>query len=317
MFGAGDLLGRALRAMAYAVMLVLGLALVAANAEAGKKKKTIAKPEDPPMRFMIVRSSAPGCEPNCPEWISAEGRIYGSTSAQFKKILKQMGSRTLPVIVNSPGGDINAAMRMGRMIRAKDLDVAVGYTTFTGCKPSEKSCKPPKDDKGVYRGTLSSINAFCFSACPLILAGGKHRVVGIFASAGVHRVTSYYSKTVVTFREWYKIVKGKKRVVSRKEVGRKIVGSYASTKIDPKVSRSISGYLKEMGIGPGIQRAMESTPADQIHVLTMSELTDSNLIQSPNGSKLTAAELYGNADLCKAATPERNCVKRESVAAKP
>ena len=29
----------------------------------------------PKMRFVIVRSNAPGCEPICPEWISAEGSI--------------------------------------------------------------------------------------------------------------------------------------------------------------------------------------------------------------------------------------------------
>jgi hypothetical protein len=302
------------RAFLLLLTMVVGFALAGADAEAGKKKsKKFRPPEEPAMSFAIVRSAVPGCEPNCPEWIAAEGRIYSGTSARFKKVLKQMGERRLPVIVHSPGGDINAAMRMGRMIRDKGLDVAVGYTIFDGCKPSDNSCRPPKEDRGVYRGTLSSMRAFCYSACPLVLAGGEHRLVGMFAMAGVHRVTSYYSKTVVTYREKYKVVKGRKRVVSRIEVGRKIVGSYASTKIDPGISTSLRKYFKEMGVGPKVQKLMEATPADTIHVLSIADMAEAKLIASPNQSALTAAELYGNADLCKAAAPERNCVKRDSA----
>jgi hypothetical protein len=299
--------------MLFLIAAAIAFVMIGADAEAGKKsKKKIAEPQEPAMQFAIVRSAAPGCEPKCPEWISAEGRIYASTSAQFKKIVKMMGARKLPVIVNSPGGDINAAMRMGRLIRSKGLDVAIGYTVFKGCKPGDKSCKLPKAEKGVFRGAPSSLRAFCHSACPLVLAGGKHRVVGAFASAGVHRVTSYYSKTVITYREWYKIVRGKKRVVSRKEVGRKIVGSYASTKVDPKVNASLKAYFKEMGVGPGVQALMDSTPADQIRILTLQEMNETKLILSPNRSDLTAAELYGNADLCKVSVPRANCVERET-----
>jgi hypothetical protein len=317
MSGADVLFSRAWRVFSLGLAALVGAALVVAGAEAEKKRIATPKSEDAPMRIVIVRSSAIGCEPNCPEWISAEGRIYASSAGLLKKVLKEMGSRALPVIVSSPGGDINAAIRMGRMIRAKDLDVAVGYTAFAPCGPADKSCKPAPEDKNVYRGTLSSIRAYCFSACPLVLAGGRHRLVGVFASAGVHRITSYYSKTLITYREWYRLVKGKKRVISRKEVGRKIVGSYASTGINPAVSGTIRTYLAEMGIGASLQKLMEATPADQIHVLTMSELDETKLVLSPTGSYLTAAELYGNADLCKASVPERNCVKREAVAARP
>ncbi|TIV22294.1 MAG: hypothetical protein E5V90_34440, partial [Mesorhizobium sp.] len=52
-----------------------------------------AAKEDPPdlgptMRFVVVRSSATGCEPNCPEWISAEGTIEAGTPALFRRLLK-------------------------------------------------------------------------------------------------------------------------------------------------------------------------------------------------------------------------------------
>lgn len=39
------------------------------------------------MQFVVTRSSAPGCEPNCPEWISAEGDISAGTPALLKRTL--------------------------------------------------------------------------------------------------------------------------------------------------------------------------------------------------------------------------------------
>jgi hypothetical protein len=35
------------------------------------------------MRIVVARSSQPGCEPKCAEWISAEGDIVLATAEQF------------------------------------------------------------------------------------------------------------------------------------------------------------------------------------------------------------------------------------------
>ena len=139
---------------------------------------------DVAMQVVLVRSDV-ACEPDCPEWISAEGRIVPSTPAEFKRALKAMGDRRLPVIIHSPGGDVDAAMAIGRLIRAKQLDVAVGKTVFEGCAPGHKGCAP---SKGRYRGMAYSVNAFCASACPLVLAAGTERLVGEVAAAAVHEV---------------------------------------------------------------------------------------------------------------------------------
>jgi len=78
------------------------------------------------MRFIIARSSAVGCKLNCPEWISAEGAITADTPALLKRVLKKLGTRKLPIIVNSPGGDVDAALQLGRIIRKNGLDIAIG-----------------------------------------------------------------------------------------------------------------------------------------------------------------------------------------------
>jgi hypothetical protein len=153
-------------------ILLLGLCLVPIAAEAKPKVKKEPKP-DFSMQFAIVRGSSLLCEPNCPEWIWAEGEIRSDTAKRFKKFLKTVGDRKLPVIIQSPGGDVDAALAMGRMIRAKKLDVAVGYTTFSSCVPRQKGCDAAKI--GGYRGIAAVGFAYCNSACPLVLAGGTRR----------------------------------------------------------------------------------------------------------------------------------------------
>src|SRR5438552_2792022 len=105
-----------------------------------------------PMRFAIVRSNVEGCEPNCPQWISAEGAITQETPALLRKILKQAGKDRLPVLINSVGGDVDASLAMGDIIRANRLDVGVGWTFFAGCMPTSLACKLPEQQRGVYRG---------------------------------------------------------------------------------------------------------------------------------------------------------------------
>ena len=78
--------------------------------------------DTPPMRFVVVRSSEPGCEPVCAEWISAEGTIRAKTPGELKSLLKTLGGRKLPIVLFSPGGDVDAAMALGRLIRQNKLD---------------------------------------------------------------------------------------------------------------------------------------------------------------------------------------------------
>ncbi len=69
-----------------------------------------------PMRIAIVRNANSTCEPLCPEWISLSGMIMPETPSKLRKVLKQLGARRLPIVIDSNGGAVDAAMEMGRMI---------------------------------------------------------------------------------------------------------------------------------------------------------------------------------------------------------
>lgn len=119
------------------------------------------------MRAVIVRSSEAGCEPACPDWMQIEGEIRAGSAAEVHKALKQAGKRKLPVLIRSPGGCIDAALEIGRAIRKKGLPVAVAYTVCKDSAPHDKSCKLPKEQKGVYRGMASDVLALCTFACTI------------------------------------------------------------------------------------------------------------------------------------------------------
>jgi tetratricopeptide (TPR) repeat protein len=48
------------------------------------------------MRIVVVRSSKPGCEPKCAEWISAEGDIVLAAAEQLRKVVNSLGGGKLP-----------------------------------------------------------------------------------------------------------------------------------------------------------------------------------------------------------------------------
>jgi hypothetical protein len=275
---------------------------------ASQAQTLIAKPDRKPMRIAIVRASAGECEPNCPEWISAEGRITPASPAKLSRVLKAMGKRHLPVLIQSPGGDVEAALEMGRLIRARQLDVAVAATEFDGCAPEQKNCAVPKSAHGEYRGGASSLGAYCASACPLVLAGGQTRLVGQSAFAGVHQIIAYYTKMRVTTRTKYRMVKGKRKAAGKTVVRRKKLESYTSARIDKATGKALRAYLSDIGVSGTLLALMQKTPARDIYRLSSDELSQLQLVTGP-----ASAETLIDPSLCTGATPPGNCVARPEI----
>ena len=292
------------------LVLVLALLLVhAVTAEsATTKKKPVEKaPVSPPMAFAIVRSGINGCEPNCPQWISAEGQIMPGSASQFRKILKQAGKLRLPVVITSPGGDVEAALAIGQMIRERKLDVLVGWTLFTGCNPTVKSCKLPKAQKGVYAGLVMTSRGYCFSACPFVFAAGQKRILGNGAILGVHEITTQPITQRIRYNETYRIVNGKKKVLSRKVVSRKNIVGKTTTKLSKPFDKKLRAYLKTMGVSLTMLDLLHLAPPSAIHTLTAEEMKSTNLVTASGN----AAELVAHA-LCKTTPPADNCKEEKN-----
>lgn len=302
------------RALARLVLLALSLAMLAVAGQAAgtTAPKPAAAPSEPPMTVAVVRSSSPGCEPNCPQWIAAEGRITAQSPGLFKKALKLAGQTRLPVIITSPGGDVEAALAIGAMIRLRKLDVAVGWTLYSGCGPAQTDCELPKQQAGTFRGMVFTYRAYCASACPFILAAGQQRLLGPGAVAGVHQISTTMVQDRLLYREKYIIVSGKKEVISRTLISRKPAKSIVTTKLAKSLRRTLTAYLTTMGVGTGLLELFELAPPSSIHLLQPGEVTSTKLVTAfmPAGSLVETS-------LCQAATPAGNCVKLEPPALTP
>lgn len=282
--------------------LSLACALGVFVAAAPSQAATAQSEKSDGMRFAVVRSNAPGCEPVCPEWISAVGTIEPRSVGRLKTVLAKLGKRRLPIVLASPGGDVDAAMAMGRLIRKNRLDVVVGSTWFAACVPINEDCKPDAKFGGAYPGLALSDAAECASACPLMLAGGTRRVAGPGAYVGVHQITTTYNKERVTYQTFYKMVKGKKKVVKKKIVGRKRTGSYTTTDLSKPLRRKLESYLNEMAINVDLLDRIQETPASSLLRLDAAAMHSLNLVTNVGG----VADFTG-VQLCDAVPAASNC----------
>ncbi|MBW6423074.1 hypothetical protein KX729_16570 [Rhizobium sp. XQZ8] len=232
--------------------------------------------QDPPMTFVVVRDLR--CSDTCPEWISAEGQITSATPALLKKVLKAIGKQKMPVVLNSPGGDVDAAYKMGRMIRKAGLETTVGHTWLNDCPPQDKRCKAGIGKDGRSTGYSHPFRAGCFSACPLVLAGGTVRALSRWTYIGLHQITVTYRRVRVSYEVEYAMVNGRRKEVSRKEIGRKVQGRRTSTTLNKKDKAELTAYLREMGISPDAIDVMMSTPPDDMRIVPSAEALKLGLI---------------------------------------
>jgi hypothetical protein len=202
----------------------------------------------PPMRFVRVTSADPACTPNCPEWLSAEGRIEPGSAKAFADAIASLKGRRLPILIHSPGGSVADAGAMGELIRAKGLAVAVARTLITNCPEASPKCPDGP-------GTAITGGATCASACVLVFAGGVERLAAPSARIGVHQTTTLVSET-----------EGLAHLKSTRKI-------YEQQGVDA----AVEAYLAAMGVGDPVMTLMRKTSAASIRWLSLAELTDSHL----------------------------------------
>ena len=265
------------RSLSIVIVILAGLfarAPLVRPAEAFTPAEAVA-----PMSVTLVRSDAPDCGAHCPEWVAMTGKIGPETPAILSAVLARLGSRRIPVLVDSPGGAVEAAMAMGRAIRARKLDVAVAGTALTECDAADKACVARRR-AGERPGFVAGGTAVCASACALLLAAGTDRAVGANSYVGVHQMTAQrtFTRVINYFRIMRRMVGGRIVEVSRTLVSTKPVSSHtvrgaASEALYSEVDR----YLLGLGVGEAIMPLMRSAPPSGIHWMTSAELAATHM----------------------------------------
>ncbi|HEX5999950.1 MAG TPA: hypothetical protein VFZ16_11245 [Hyphomicrobiaceae bacterium] len=245
--------------------LVLSLGLGCGASARAEPAKAQPPPEEPVMQVNLVRSAAPGCGRQCPEWIAAQGRIEPGTAARFKTVLRRLGKRKVPVLIDSGGGSVSESFEIGRMLRARGLDVVVAGTVLAPCGRTDSACRQGRSHKprpGLPQSELSK----CASACAFILAAGARRLVGPTAFVGVHRIRTF--RVMLAYRP-----AGSARVVAERWETERVV----EIPTPQRTYDEIRKYFGEMGIGEQVVGLILQTPADSLHWMTRGELKTSRL----------------------------------------
>ena len=164
-------------------------------------KNTMSEPPGKPMVFTLRKVDDGQC-PTC-KWISAEGNIVSDTPSQFSHFLEENKlddplsiKNGLVVSFHSDGGDILAAIALGREIRKHNFDTTIAETID---KPvniikvenqnSEKSPDQNSEKEGdennnsgtaanTIKSTPERIEGICREACVWAFLGGRARNVG-------------------------------------------------------------------------------------------------------------------------------------------
>lgn len=261
-------------------LIVTGFfAALVATASAAAQQKT---PEEWPMNFILVRNG--DCKVSCVQWISAEGIIKPDTAGQFEKFLRKLEGQRLPVVFQSGGGNVDAALEMGHMIRAAGLETAIGRTQLNGCPMLVPRCPEKMVRNGWSEGEVHSGGAYCFSACPWALAGGQIRAAAANARIAVHQITN-----------------GRKK--PRMHNGRRNLDEI-STVPDPALKQLLSDYFDEMGVNSADVFAMMGLATPQgLYNVWDAEALKSGIITKVYSYSEEPGYVIGGTDVTHPAAP--------------
>jgi hypothetical protein len=222
------------------------------------KKLPVQDPRNtPPMTFYIAKGEPDSCGTGCSEWIVGEGRFVFGTTDRFRAALRQAGNRKLPVFFNSPGGEVRAAISLGRMMRQRGMTAGVGKTVPAGCAgmQTEVCDKLKVKSDAPLQAQFSGYGGQCNSACVYALIGAKTREVPPTAVIGVHAVH-------LTLQ--VKILRGPKLSQAK-------LNAMAKSRLDD-VNENLRDYIAEMGIAPELYEIASGVSPNSLRVLTRDEI---------------------------------------------
>ena len=290
----------------FKVLVAFGLSVwlaLDATAATKIKKSPVVKTQPQEMTFQIMRASMPACEPNCPEWIYAEGDIVPGTAARFNQTLNAAGKAPLLLVIESGGGDVRAALNMGRSIRAHKMNVAIGRAYTFPCSAEGSFCTKDLKPKTVARGWISPGVGFCASACTLVLASGVERIANKYSVVGTHQILNKPMFQRIFYREKYLLIHGHKKIISKTITKRETIIGKPTTKMTASFNSELQDYVHAMGVDKSFLDYYAKAPPSSIYRMSESERLATKIVTSELNP-----EVYSRPAICLGAKSAPNCV---------
>src|SRR5258706_13508168 len=186
--------------MTLRALLVAILVLTCGQAWAASSVSRPAPPDapPPPMGFYVAKGAPDACGRGCDSWIAVEGQVDSGAALRFRKFLRQVGDRNLPMYFSSPGGNLDQALAMGAVLRERPIVARVWRKVAKECgfqAQDGDACIKLKQSGRELHGDLWTRGAMCNSACPYLILGAATREIAPDALLAVHS-----PRVVVNFR---------------------------------------------------------------------------------------------------------------------
>jgi hypothetical protein len=240
-----------------AAMLILTPASGTAAFSGSPQSPSPSTVDGPPMAFYVAKGAPDACGRGCDSWIAVEGIIDDEAASRFRKFLLQVdrySPATLPLYFSSPGGNLEQALAMGRMLRQRPRVARVARTTVKECgdaqSQSDDACLKIKQSGRTLDAELSTRNSFCYSACVYLILGATTRQIEPATVIAVHS-----SKTIERHGHLSESALAQAR--QRGAV---------------RADRLIAAYLAAMGIDHGLLDLVRTVNFESTHLLTRPEL---------------------------------------------
>lgn len=132
---------------------------------------------------MSFRSSSSGGNCNGCEWVAAQGEITVDTPQRFKEYLVEH-QYTENIILDSDGGDLEAAIELGVLFRELSATTLIGETV--------------KETEEGFEHFDKTLPGVCAHACAYAFMGGRNRIVEPDSRLGLYQFYSLFDGEIDT-----------------------------------------------------------------------------------------------------------------------
>lgn len=197
-----------------------------------------------PMKFSWTPASQSEiCQPRCKGWFSATGIVTADTYRQFEEFASERDLRGTTVVLDSGGGSVLDAIKLGRRWRELGMSTTVGIPIDAGTPAAARAAIMPE--------------AYCESMCVFLLLAGVNRYVPPSAHVRVHQI-------------W---------MGDRAEDARAATYTAQDVSIIERDVGRLAKYTFDMGgSGELLEIALSVPPWKPLRELTMDEIRRSNLL---------------------------------------
>jgi len=208
----------------------------------------------PKLIIYLAKGPPNSCGAGCDHWIAVEGKVDQAAASRVSRFLHNVKDTQRPIYFHSPGGAVDQAFVIGRLLRSRKAIARVGRTIVAACGAGtqvDAACLKIKTAGGEVEAESATSRAMCNSACGYLFLGATTREVAPDAVMAVHN-----SHATLVFH------------------GRPTQAQIAATerRIEAKLNAERTAFIAAMGISNQLDDLIKTVKFEKPHSLTRSEL---------------------------------------------